>query len=138
MKKNRLAGEFRKQTLFNLFTNLIFVTKCEPHIFLSIKVVQCNEGWLRRNIKYQCASSMLLRKCGNFCFKGAFTKYFDKIFPIIDHLPVMSSSRAGSSWRIFSSARLVTFFTSARNWKLTEKQAVISILSWRPIFYYFL
>ena len=26
-------------------------------------------------------------------------------------------------------------FTSARNWKLTEKWAEISILSWRPIFY---
>ena len=29
-------------------------------------------------------------------------------------------------------------FTSVRNWKLTEKWAEISILSWRPIFYYFL
>ena len=39
-----------------------------------------------------------------------------------------------SSWRIFGSAR--DLFTSARNWKLTEKRAEISILSWRPIFYY--
>ena len=36
----------------------------------------------------------------------------------------------GSAW-------LVTFFSSARNQKLTEKQAEISILSGRPIFYYF-
>ena len=39
---------------------------------------------------------------------------------------MMSPSRAGSShsssWRIFSSARLVTFFTSARNWKLAKNE----------------
>ena len=38
----------------------------------------------------------------------------------------MSPSRAGlshsSSWRIFSSVRLVTFFTSAWNWKLAKNE----------------
>ena len=48
---------------------------------------------------------------------------------------VTSSDESEPSWRIFSSARLVTFLTSARNWKLTEKRAEISILSWRPIFF---
>ena len=43
----------------------------------------------------------------------------------------MSPSRAGSS----HSTRLVTFLTSARDWKLTEKRAEISILSWIPISY---
>ena len=42
------------------------------------------------------------------------------------YLLVMSPSRAGSShsssWRIFSSARLVTFFHSARNRKLAENE----------------
>ena len=45
---------------------------------------------------------------------------------VTDYLLVMSPSRAGSShsssWRIFSSARLVTFFPSARNRKSAENE----------------
>ena len=37
LKKKRVVGELRKQTLFNLFTDLIFVTKCEPHNFFVYK-----------------------------------------------------------------------------------------------------
>ena len=37
---------------------------------------------------------------------------------------VMSPSRAGSSWRIFSSARLVTFSPSARNQKSAQNEPI--------------
>ena len=51
----------------------------------------------------------------------------------------MNPSRAGSSlsssWRIFSSARDLFHFSSEL--KIDWKRAEISILIWRPIFYYF-
>ena len=38
------------------------------------------------------------------------------------YVVVMSPSQAGSSWRIFSSAQLMTFFHSARNQKLAKNE----------------
>ena len=55
--------------------------------------------------------------------------YNDVSLPHMQSILVMSPSRAGSnhssSWRIFSSARLVTFFASARMQKLAKNEPKI-------------